>query len=114
MYSIMPATSPDIRYARQNHLSIHSWMIGTLSSSCSSRNLIASSPRVMWRLSSDWAENPNDMVGKSPLKLAPLMNGTNSKLVSRYSKLDEIEIRNSNRPAVIPSSNSDFGNDRYT
>src|SRR6202007_758756 len=113
MYSIMPAPTPHIRSPPQNHLSIHSWMIGTLSSSCSSRNLIASRPRVMWRLSSDWAENPNDMVGKSPLKLAPLMNGTNSKLVSRYSKLNEIEIRNSNGPADIASSNKDFGTERY-
>src|SRR6266487_7055493 len=38
-------------------------MIGTLSSSCSRRNLMASRPRVMCRLSSDCAENPNDMVG---------------------------------------------------
>jgi hypothetical protein len=109
----MPATSADIRYARQNHLSIQPWMIGTLSSSCSSRNLIASRPRVMCRLSSDWAEKPKDIVGMSPLKLAPLMKGTNSRLVSRYSKLNEMEIRNSNGPAVIASSNKDLGTDRY-
>src|SRR5215470_19541363 len=109
----MAATRAVTRYARQNHLSIQPWMIGTLSSSCSSRNLIASRPRVMCRLSSDWAENPNDIVGMSPLKLAPLINGTNSRLVSRYSKLKEIEIRNSNGPALIASSNSDFGTDRY-
>src|SRR5262249_30286523 len=96
-----------------NHLSIQPWMIGTFSSSCSSRNLIASRPRVMCRLSSDWAENPKDMVGRSPLKLAPLMNGTKSRLVSRYSKLNEMEIRNSNGPAVMAASNMDFGTARY-
>src|ERR1700754_1791602 len=102
-----------MRYARQNHLSIQSWMIGTLASSCSSRNLMASRPRVMCRLSSDCAEKPNDIVGISPLKLAPLMNGTKSRFVSRYSKLKEIEMRNSNGPAVMASSNSDFGTERY-
>src|SRR5579862_5914529 len=109
----MPATRADIRYARQNHLSIQPWMIGTFASSCSSKNLIASRTRVMCRLSSDWAEKPNDMVAMSPLKLAPLMNGTNSRLVSRYSKLKLIETRNSNGPALIASSNSDLGTDRY-
>src|SRR5262245_22705951 len=109
----MPATSADIRYARQNHLSIQSWMIGTFPSSCSSRNLMASRPSVMCRDSSDCAEKPNDIVGRSPLKLAPLMNGTNSRFVSKYSKLNEMEMRNSNGPAVIASSNIDFGTARY-
>src|ERR1700752_1226665 len=101
-----------MRYARQNHLSIQSWMIGTLPSSCSSRNLIASNPSVIWRLSSDCAENPKHIVGSSPLKRAPLMNGKNSKLVKKYSKLNEIEMRNSTGPAAIASSKSDFGTDR--
>ena len=67
----------------------------------------------MCRDSSDCAEKPNDIVGMSPLKLAPDMNGTNSRLVSRYSKLNEIAMRNSNGPAVIASSKNDFGTDRY-
>ena len=74
---------------------------------------MASRPRVMCRLSSDCAENPNDMVGVSPLKLAPLMNGTNSRLVRRYSKLNEMEMRNSNGPALMASSKNDFGIARY-
>ena len=60
---------------------------------------MASRPSVMCRLSSLCAEKPNVMDGRSPLKLAPDMNGTNSRFVSRYSKLNPIAIRNSNGPA---------------
>ena len=67
----------------------------------------------MCRDSSDWAENPNVIVGRSPLKDAPDMNGTNSRLVSRYSKLNPIAIRNSKGPADSASSKYDFGTDRY-
>ena len=67
----------------------------------------------MCRLSSLCAEKPNVMVARSPLKLAPLMNGTNSRLVSRYSKLNEMEVRNSNGPADMASSKNDFGTLRY-
>ena len=63
----------------------------------------------MCRLSSLCAEKPNVIVARSPLKLAPLMNGTNSRLVSMYSKLNEIAVRNSNGPAEMPSSKNDFG-----
>ncbi len=67
----------------------------------------------MCRLSSLWAEKPKVIVARSPLKLAPLMNGTNSRLVSRYSKLNEIEVRNSKGPAVMASSKNDLGTLRY-
>ena len=67
----------------------------------------------MCRLSSLCAEKPKVIVARSPLKLAPLMNGTNSRLVSRYSKLNEIAVRNSNGPADMPSSKNDFGTLRY-
>ena len=67
----------------------------------------------MCRLSSLWAENPNVMVARSPLKLAPLMKGTNSRLVSRYSKANDTDVRNSNGPAVMASSMNDRGTLRY-
>ena len=67
----------------------------------------------MCRLSSLCAENPKVIVARSPLKLAPLMNGTNSRFVSRYSKLNEIAVRNSNGPAVMPSSMNDLETLRY-
>ena len=67
----------------------------------------------MCRLSSLCAENPKVIVARSPLKLAPLMNGTNSRFVSRYSKLNEIAVKNSNGPADIASSKNDFGTLRY-
>ena len=67
----------------------------------------------MCRLSSLCAEKPNVMVARSPLKLAPLMNGTNSRLVSRYSKLNEMAVRNSNGPAAMASSANDLGTLRY-
>ena len=67
----------------------------------------------MCRDSSDCAENPKLIVDRSPLKLAPDMNGTNSKLVKKYSKLNEIAVMNSNGPADMPSSKYDFGTDRY-
>src|SRR6516225_2016996 len=109
----MQATSPSSRYPRQNHLSIHSCMIGTLSGSCSRMNLTTDRPSVMCRLSSLCAEKPKLIVDRSPLKLAPLINGTNSKLVRKYSKLNEIAVMNSNGPADRPSSKNDFGTDRY-
>ncbi len=40
----------------------------------------------MCRDSSLCAEKPKVIVGRSPLNEAPDMNGTNSRLVSRYSK----------------------------
>ena len=67
----------------------------------------------MWRDSSDWAEKPNVMVGRSPLNDAPDMNGTNSRLVSRYSNEKPIAISHSNGPAVMASSKKDFGTERY-
>ena len=67
----------------------------------------------MCRLSSLCAEKPNVIDGRSPLKLAPDMNGTNSRFVSRYSKLNPIAIRNSNGPALSASSKYDLGTDRY-
>src|SRR5437867_10954179 len=88
-------------------------MMGTLPSSCSSMNLMTSRPNVMWRLSSLCAEKPNVIVARSPLKLAPLMNGTKSRLVRRYSKENEMEVRNSKGPAEIASSNDDLGTERY-
>ena len=74
---------------------------------------MASRPKVMCRLSSLCAEKPKVMVDRSPLKLAPDMNGTNSRLVSRYSKENPMAIRNSNGPAVTASSKNDLGTDRY-
>ena len=68
-----------------------------------------SRPSVMCRLSSLCAEKPKLIVDRSPLKLAPLMNGTNNRLVSKYSKLNEIAVMNSNGPPEIPSSKNDFG-----
>ena len=41
------------------------------------------------------------------------MNGTNSRFVTKYSKLNEIAVRNSNGPAEMPSSKNDFGTLRY-
>ena len=67
----------------------------------------------MCRDSSDCAEKPNVIVGRSPLKLAPDMNGTKSRFVSRYSKENPMAMRNSNGPAVTASSKYDFGTDRY-
>ncbi|MNT46773.1 hypothetical protein D3C72_1834420 [compost metagenome] len=40
------------------------------------------------------------------------MKGTNSRLVSTYSKLNEIAVRNSNGPAVRASSKKDLGTER--
>src|SRR5574337_1325600 len=88
-------------------------MIGTLSSSCSRMNLIASRPSVMCRASSLCAEKPKLIVDRSPLKLAPLMNGTNNRLVKKYSKLNEIAVRDSNGPAETASSKNDLGTLRY-
>ena len=41
------------------------------------------------------------------------MKGMNSRLVSTYSKENEIAVTNSNGPALIASSKYDFGTDRY-
>ena len=72
-----------------------------------------SMPSVMWRLSSLCAEKPKVTVDMSPLCAAPLMKGTNSRLVSTYSKLKLTAVRNSNGPPVQASSKKDFGTDRY-
>lgn len=74
---------------------------------------MASRPRVMWRDSSDCAENPKVIVGRSPLNEAPDMNGTKSRLVSRYSKENPIEMSHSNGPADRASSKNDLGTERY-
>jgi hypothetical protein len=47
------------------------------------------------------------------LNEAPDMNGTNSRLVSRYSNENPMAMRNSNGPAVSASSKNDFGTERY-
>ena len=67
----------------------------------------------MCRDSSLCAEKPKVIVGRSPLNEAPDMNGTNSRLVSRYSKENPIAMRNSNGPADSASSKNDFGTERY-
>ena len=67
----------------------------------------------MWRASSDWAEKPKVMVPRSPLYAAPDMKGTNSRLVSTYSKLKPMAIIHSNGPPVMASSKKDFGTDMY-
>ena len=72
-----------------------------------------SMPSVMWRLSSLCALKPKVTVDMSPLCAAPLMKGTNSRLVSTYSKLKLTAVRNSNGPPVQASSKKDFGTDRY-
>src|SRR5438128_1320635 len=87
--------------------------MGTLAGSCSRMNFTTSSPRVMWRDSSDWAEKPKVTVAMSPLYAAPDMNGMNSRFVSTYSNENEIAVMNSNGPAVIASSKYDLGTDRY-
>lgn len=72
-----------------------------------------SMPSVMWRLSSLCAEKPKVTVDMSPLCAAPLMKGTNSRLVSTYSKPKLTAVRNSNGPPVQASSKNDFGTERY-
>ena len=67
----------------------------------------------MWRDSSDCAEKPKVIVGRSPLNAAPDMNGTNSRFVSRYSNENPMAMRHSNGPAVMASSKNDFGTERY-
>src|SRR6476620_10095061 len=76
-------------------------------------NLMTSSPSVMWRDSSDWAEKPKLTVAMSPLYAAPNMKGINSRLVSTYSNENEMAVTNSNGPADSASSKYDFGTDRY-
>ena len=67
----------------------------------------------MCRLSSLCAEKPALITERSPLKPAPLMNGTNNRLVRKYSKLNEIAVKYSNGPAEIASSKYDFDTLRY-
>ena len=72
-----------------------------------------SMPSVMCRDSSLCALKPKVTVDMSPLCAAPLMKGTNSRLVSTYSKEKLTATRNSNGPPVMASSKKDFGTDRY-
>ena len=58
----------------------------------------------MWRDSSDCAEKPKVTVAMSPLNAAPDIKGMNNRLVSTYSNENEIDVTNSNGPAVIASS----------
>src|SRR6218665_3736874 len=107
------ATRVSRREPRQNHLSIQPCTMGTLSGSCSSRNLMHSMPSVMWRLSSLCALKPEVTVDLSPLCPAPLRKGTNSRLVSTYSKLKLTAVRNPNEPLVQASSKKLLGTLRY-
>ena len=67
----------------------------------------------MCRDSSDCAEKPKVIVGRSPLKDDPDMKGTKSRLVSRYSKEKPIAMRNSKGPQDSASSMKLLGTDRY-
>ena len=68
-----------------------------------------SMPSVMCRLSSLCALKPKVTVDMSPLCAAPLMKGTNSRLVSTYSNEKLTAVRNSNGPAVLASSKNALG-----